>query len=1545
MVGRLSNSPSGRTLRRVFAVVVVVSMIPLLGVVAAVSRARPADANAASDYQTAVLADSPAAYWRLNETSGTTANDLAGSHNGTVSGAVTVATSGPMAPSMQFTSNGQVATSYMQTSVTAYSVEAWIKTTDTGVRSGSPDVAAPLVQDRGALGSGAKGLTLALGTNAAGTTSGNIRFVLDADYIEVGVVSLNPVNDGQWHHVVGAWSGSSGTVVTPSQFALYIDGVASTPTTQYNVCWLGSGCNAAMTAPFTGSGGTKIARSDVWNTNVQAQLAEVAIYNSALSSSAVLAHMIASQHPVGGPSSVSQSNSPSVPHSESQACRADPVNTATGNFSDSFTDLVTPGRGVPLNVTRTYNAQIASADAPFGHGWSFPYGMTFSQTSSTALVTEEGGTTVAFNRSGSTYTPAAPRFAASLTDNGNGTVSFKRLNREFFTFNTTGLLQSEQDLNGKNASTPYSTTFSYTSGKLSTATDPAGRTYTFGWTGSHITSLTDSSSPARTITYVYDGSGNLTDVYGVNTTRTPSLLNNDRTVFTYDGSHRMLTMRSPKYYGSTITPNPVTTNVYDTSSRVTSQTDPLGQVTTFDYTTVPGSTITTDPKGNATRDEYADGLLKSCTLGYGTGSAATTSFSYDPVTLGLVQEVDPNSHTSSATYDSAGNQITATDALGRTMTYTYNSYNEVTSIIEPKTFGGVHASTTFGYDEAGHSSSGAGNLTSTSSPLINGSGTTTATQVTYLNHSSSTRPGDVTSVVDPDGNTTTFAYDSYGNRTSATAPATPENGSGNQTLYGYDTAKGWVTSIVSPRGVLASVTTSCTPPALGCTTFAHDAWGHVTTITDPLGHTTVAHYDANGNQDSATDANGNVTGSTFDAANQLTTVTRADTTQLTNDYYADGSLHHQYDAASNATTYTYDPIGRVSTITDPNSHTTTYTYDAVGNPTGKADPGGSCSGTITTSSKCTSSTYNSANELTGIFYSDGVTPNVSSITYDAAGQRTAMTDGTGSSAWTYNSLHRLTSSTNGAGNTIGYSYNLRGQPTTITYPGSTGAVTRTYDAIGRIASITDWLSNQTTFTYNADSVLTSQISPNGTTNTNTLNSADQLTGVSDAPTSTPGSPFVSFAYGRDNAGQVSSVTSTGVPTDNNTYGYNTLNQLHSVSATTYGYNSADDLTGLNSGATQGFDPANQLCWTSSSGGTGACGSPPSGATAYTSDNRGNRTQRTPGAGGPDTYTYDQASRLTAVNGTATYAYDGDGIRQSKIVGSTTTTHTWDRSGSLPLDIQDNSTSYIYTPDGQPLEQINGSTVTYYHHDQQGSTRALTNTSGTVIGTYTYDAYGNPTGSTGSVTQPFGYNGQYTDTETGFQYLRARYYEPATGQFLTRDPLASLTRSAFGYAKSNPLNSADPTGLCVASSVTGNPECDQWLKQIAKLMYGDSNRGIIERYQNGLKYKDAEPGHVQAFEDLQRGLTNNLGKINDFCLDKAGNPPVGTSHLLKAARTWSQIPYPGTAGWEGGVTDAAPWLSPRNLATAALVAGVVVAFASGTGEIALGGAAAYELAFG
>ena len=514
-------------------------------------------------------------------------------------------------------------------------------------------------------------------------------------------------------------------------------------------------------------------------------------------------------------------------------------------------------------------------------------------------------------------------------------------------------------------------------------------------------------------------------------------------------------------------------------------------------------------------------------------------------------------------------------------------------------------------------------------------------------------------------------------------------------------------------------------------------------------------------------------------------------TTLRYDYHPDGSLWHYYDGANRATTYDYDPLGRQTTVTDPLNRTTTYGYDLAGRLIRKQDHGGNCNTVPKTA--CTTMTYDDGAQLTGIDYSDAATPDVTNVTYDDLGRRTAMTDGTGTSTWKWDSLGRLTSSVDGAGKTVGYGYDRRGNVTSIAYPGTTGTVLRTFDDAGRLWKVKDWLNHETVFNYDADSFLTSQVYPNGTKATNTPDAAGQLSGISHAPTATPGSPFASFTYGRDKSGLLTSVASTGVPADSHTYGYSAINQLQEVDSTpSWAYDTADNLISLPGGKTQAYDAANQLCWTAATTGA-SCSSPPSGAAVYGHDSRGNRTSTT-NAGVTTTLAYDQANRLTGYGSAATYRYNGDGLRTSKTVSGVTTGVTWDVAQGLPLLLVDGTTSYIYGPGGLPLQQItSGGQVTYYHQDQLGSTRALTNSSGTVVATYTYDPYGQPSGSTGTATNPFRFAGQYTDPETGYQYLRARYYDPATATFLTRDALEPITGTPYAYVNNSPLNYTDPSG--------------------------------------------------------------------------------------------------------------------------------------------------------
>jgi RHS repeat-associated protein len=1008
------------------------------------------------------------------------------------------------------------------------------------------------------------------------------------------------------------------------------------------------------------------------------------------------------------------------------AC-GDPVDSGSGDFYVTATDLAIPGRGIPLDLERSYNSLAANNDGPFGFGWTHSYSMKLATDpyagSSVLNVKQENGSQLSFTWNGSAYTTPT-RTLATIVHNQDGTYTFTRRAREKFVFNASFQLIKEIDLNG------YTTTLAYTSGKLSTVTDPAGRTLTFAYgTNGRVSSVTDSAN--RSVSYTYDTSGNLTDVTDVGS---------GNWHFTYDTNHLLLTERDPRSH--------TTTNTYDSARRVLTQIDPMNRQSTWSYTDT--STTFTDPKGNVTVEQFSDGELTSETKGYGTPQAATWTYAYDSGTLGTTSVTDPNNHTWTKTYDSSGDLLTSTDPLNHQTSYTYDSLNDVTSVTDP-----LNVATTLTYDTSG-------NLQSRSRPLVG----TSDYQVTSYTYGDVQHPGDVTAMTDPDNKTWSYGYDSYGDLTSSTDPL------GNKTTFGYDTI-GRKTSQVAPKGNVTGGT-----PTDYTANFTYNAFGDLTSVTDPLGHQTQKAYDADRNLTSVTDANNHQTTYAYDADNELTTVTRPDTTTLGYAYDADGNRTSQTDGANHTTSYAFDALNRQSSVTDPLNRTTSYGYDGAGNRTTLTDP----------SNQVSTFGYNAANELSSISYSDGTTPNVS-YGYDADGRRTSMTDGTGTTSNSYDSLNRLTSSTNGASATVGYAYDLKGQLTTLTYPGSHNVI-RAYDDAGRLTSVGDWLSNVTTFAYDPNGNLLTETYPNGIVASFGYNRADQNLTIEDDLNQ---ASLFSLTYTRDNLGQLASTTSTGLPGSSESYGYTSLNQLNEVNSGSYSYDAADNLTATPTQSSLTYDTANQLTAITDSTGT----------TGYSFDTRGNRTSSTDPHQVVTSYAYDQANRLVAYGSTGTYAYDGDGLRASKTTNGTTSQFTWDSSGSVPLLLQDGSTRYIYGLGGSPLEQISGTGATlFYHQDQLGSVRALSDSGGSMQATFTFDAYGKLISSTGSGATPFGFAGEYVDSESGLLYQRARYYDPAAGQFITRDPLEVTTKAAYSYVGDDPLNGMDPLGLCWPSWACG-----------------------------------------------------------------------------------------------------------------------------------------------
>jgi len=132
----------------------------------------------------------------------------------------------------------------------------------------------------------------------------------------------------------------------------------------------------------------------------------------------------------------------------------------------------------------------------------------------------------------------------------------------------------------------------------------------------------------------------------------------------------------------------------------------------------------------------------------------------------------------------------------------------------------------------------------------------------------------------------------------------------------------------------------------------------------------------------------------------------------------------------------------------------------------------------------------------------------------------------------------------------------------------------------------------------------------------------------------------------------------------------------------------------------------------------------------------------------------------------------EGVRASRQVGAgPLTRYVTDPAAGLPVTIDDGTRAYVW---GLGLAYaVSGTGIEVYHTDRQGSVRALTDAAGSVIATYRSDEFGIPVSATGTSSQPFRYTGEPSDA-SGLTYLRARYYDPSIGRFMSRDPFGGST---------------------------------------------------------------------------------------------------------------------------------------------------------------------------
>jgi RHS repeat-associated protein len=1097
-------------------------------------------------------------------------------------------------------------------------------------------------------------------------------------------------------------------------------------------------------------------------------------------------------NPWSGPSN------PAQPGQQRKHC-GDPVNCATGNRYETVTDLHLPGRSGGLALTRTYNApelqisplggiqpgglsagpsggsdsgaplaagqgqdgastdssgssdsgsggaglagpppgspgttsEPASGGAPatpplgmFGYGWSssFSAHLVVDQSSGDATVYQDNGSTTAFTSGGGgLFTPVSSLTQASLTQNSDGTYTYTLPDQSTLDFDATGRLAGESDPYGN------ATTLSYdVQGRLATITDTAGRSISLSYNSDGtVSEASDSAGQHVAYSYTNGDLTSVTDIAG------------NTWSYGYDSAHNMTTNTDP--LGHTVTTE------YDAQNRVVSQTDAMGRTMTWAYSVGSAgyATVVTDPAGHETIYQFDDQFDPTSV----TRSDGTSTFSYYDQNQNLTGVQDARGAYTSYAYDQAGNMVSQSGPnWGEDTTWTYEARHHVTSMTDPLgrttnyTYQGNELTSITQTGAASNSGGGGG-------PTGGGSGGGCCAVASAYRFAPDKRlvidpqfgydaNGDVTSMTDDNGHTWTYTYDAAGNQTSA---STPE---GETTSSSYDAA-GYLTQTVSPKG--------------GTTTYTNNAYGQPTDLVDPLGHETKASYDADGNLVSVTDADGHTTTYTYDENNEGTATRQPDGTTLGTSYNSDGQIATQTDGAGNTTSYNYNDLGELTSITDPLGRTTSYAYDQAGDLTSMTDPAG----------RTTTFNYNNDGNVYSIYYSDG-TPAVY-FGYDADGERISMTDGSGWTGYTYDPLGRMISTTDGAGNTINYTYDPNGNVTSITYPDGKN-VTRSFDGDNRLTSVTDWSARTTSFAYDADSNLTSTTFPTAAGNVDnyTYNQADELTGIQ---MTRAASPLASLSYTLDPNGLAASDTEAGLP------------QPADQPTTSQGYDSSGNMNGETDDS---YDAAGEL--TSSQTGS------------YGYDQEGERVSTMPVSGGSGSrYSYDQAGNLTAYTPPAgnptNYAYNGDGLLASTTHGADTAAFTWDQSGGLAQMLTDGSSDYVYGPGGLPVEQIDKQgEINYLHHDRLGSTRLSTDSTGNKTGAYSYDAYGRPDATTGSSLMPLGYAGQYTEPQSGLIYLRARYYDPQTGQFTSRDPLESATRQPYSYAENNPVNATDPSGL-------------------------------------------------------------------------------------------------------------------------------------------------------
>lgn len=264
----------------------------------------------------------------------------------------------------------------------------------------------------------------------------------------------------------------------------------------------------------------------------------------------------------------------------------------------------------------------------------------------------------------------------------------------------------------------------------------------------------------------------------------------------------------------------------------------------------------------------------------------------------------------------------------------------------------------------------------------------------------------------------------------------------------------------------------------------------------------------------------------------------------------------------------------------------------------------------------------------------------------------------------------------------------------------------------------------------------------------------------------------------------------GQGVDHFAYSYDGLNRLTGVTgpvAESFTFDAATNLaTRSGPSATYAYDQANRVT--------------SDGTRSFVWDGADRLTQR-----GADSFSYDPLARLisaTTGSGSSTYAYNGDGLLQLRTDAAGMTTFVWDTSVAPAPLLEAGTDRVVHGLGPLYIARADGSNIRLVR-DALGNVRAEVDDLGLVAKSFRYAAYGAISNRFSSEAMPtlLGFTGELADP-SGLTYLRARWYDPSSGRFLTHDPHPGLavspgTLNAFTYVGGNPTTYSDPSGrFCI-----------------------------------------------------------------------------------------------------------------------------------------------------